>query len=203
MKKQENGQAVIELTIMLVALTAVLLGVLFVCSITTDNNTRLLRSKFEAERAARDPDADLISHTREFKTWSGTNRYGIPFGLDYRSHFTDANTVAGLSGHIHTAGDSANPLYAWETPGDHQLNFSLENNTVNALDAAQLVSKKDVRRGLGLDDFLDGDKDEAAGSLRQLARKWLGISVSESDIANNPSNRVYMPRLKEQKDLLQ
>ena len=52
-----RGQALLEMTVMLVGIVAILLGVVYVGGLTVANNRLLLSAKFNAEKAARQPDS--------------------------------------------------------------------------------------------------------------------------------------------------
>ena len=52
-----RGQALLEMTVMLVGIVAILLGVVYVGGLTVANNRLLLSAKINAEKAARQPDS--------------------------------------------------------------------------------------------------------------------------------------------------
>ena len=63
----ESGQAFIELTVMLIGITAMILGVIIIFGIENSSNTVLLDARFEAHKAARQSEMPL--REEEIDTW--------------------------------------------------------------------------------------------------------------------------------------
>lgn len=73
-KNAEKGQATLELILMMLAMTACMMGVLFVGAITVSNNNRLLESKFEAEKKSRLADLADLTDGSEYVGWDESYR---------------------------------------------------------------------------------------------------------------------------------
>lgn len=69
MKNRESGQAIIELTIMLVAITTVILGLVFLSGYEITNNQLLLEARNRAQLAAKNAPKD-VETGNEFYSWN-------------------------------------------------------------------------------------------------------------------------------------
>ena len=214
-KYNEKGQATLELMLMMLALTTCMLGVLFIGAITVSNNERLMESKFEAEKKSRTVNHSDVENDLEFSRWQGStlvqsylkklfgiqDNLDLPFGLDYSANRTSANTLEKLTFSVNNPGDSRTQShYFWEESNQYNNRFTSSMLTVtdNAFNAAQLVSSHsyDAYKDKDLSDFTDAH-------TRKAAKSWLGITVSNSDIRRNPSNKVFMPWIKPNKKLME
>ena len=225
-KYNEKGQATIELITILLALTSCMLGVLFVGAIVVSNNERLLKSKFEAEQRSRQGDYTEFEMRPEYKSWQNhpriqsylrsvfkpSNDLHLPFTLDYYSRESDENSLQDIALKVTSPADSKNPsYYYWEETSDYNTRFSatlLKNSvTDNAFNAAQLIGSQNTSGDATTSKFLRGSDPSSYGkverSMRNTGRKWLNIEVKDSDIRNNPSNHVFMPLIKEDKNIME
>ena len=215
-RRNEKGQATIELILILLPISACILGILFIGGITVSNNERFLASKFEAEKKAQKGDtADIEYKPMEFFHWSGDGslhsylkktfgiqgKLNLPFGLDYSSNASTLNTLQDVEYRLKNSADSKKShLYYWEETGDYDIKYSSSTQAAwnNAFNAAQLVSghRSQSYNDKDLNDFTDK-------ATRKAAQSWLGITVSNSDIRQNRSNHVYMPIVKKDKKIME
>lgn len=134
----------------------------------------------------------------------------LPFGLDYKPYrLEEKNTLQDINFKLNTTEDSKlfNDYY-WDERY-YRFSFSLKTSTGNALDAAQLIRGQATEKHEYVDTYKTlrgGDPKNykhVEKSMRNVAHEWLGITVSDSDIRNNPSNRVYMPIIKVDKKIME
>ena len=233
-KNTEKGQATLELMLIMLAMTACMLGVLFVGGITVSNNARLLDAKFDAEKESRKHNAIPMENPIEFEYWYENTakrqfienniieeiteknpsiqkkELYLPFGLDYQPYQSKTkNTLQDINFKLNTTEDSKlfNDYY-WDERY-YRFSFSLKTSTGNALDAAQLIRGQATERIEYVDtsETLHGgdpkNYEHVEKSMRNVAHEWLGISVSDDKIKNNPSNHVFMPLIKEDKNIME
>ncbi len=202
--RSQSGQAVTELTVMLVALVAVILGVVFVSGLAVTNNKILLEAKRNAEYAARLTEAEPQLTALEHSGWSygsfaysGNQTVSIPFSALDRPVRTESNSLQNAALELRTAEYSESPRYqyAWKAPRDFNAQeFSADASATlgNALDAAALTAGKssETEPVAGFD---KGYRDRAAADMRNAFFHWFGIKIDKNDLRKNLTNTVYMP----------
>lgn len=214
-KHSEKGQATLELMLMMLALAACMVGILYVGAVTVSNNDRLLESKFIAEKKSRQNDTVETEKRSEYGNWRNSaalraylrelfdikSDFNLPFGLDYSPRVSAENTLQDIHTKVTGSADSRlQNFYYWEETGLYNSRFSSSLLTVtdNAFNAAQLVSGHATRTrdDKDLDDLTDAQ-------TRKAAKSWFGITLDNNDIRNNPSNHVFMPLIKKDKNIME
>ncbi|MDD3885404.1 MAG: hypothetical protein PHI35_00850 [Victivallaceae bacterium] len=162
--RAQSGQAMLELAVILIALAAMIVGVISVSSLVVNDNRRLLEAKYNAEKESREnSSASAVSGSSEIVTWSySLYRYSsekslnIPFlGGDRRNSSSD-NTFSSQRAGFHDSGDSSDSAmynYFWQSPAAMRSDFDSDfsDNGGNALDAARLI-RGDANGGDGGND---------------------------------------------------
>ena len=201
-----RGQALLEMTVMLVGIVAILLGVVYVGGLTVANNRLLLSAKFNAEKAARQPDSVVQQSDGELRGWSYTTlevssrkKITIPFLADDRlSSSTDVSTLSSVSSGFRNATPSESDFYSysWHSPRDfdRRLNGDFADTAGNALNAAALVRGTDSLRD-PISGFDRGERDNASFAMRNAFQAWFGVRITGEMLGNIPSNQVYMPHI--------
>lgn len=202
---KQQGQATVELMVMIVGLVAMILGVMFICGLTLGSNQRLLNAKGTAELKARYDlaDGDLLESPQEVLSWNhgvldlGNKKYRIPFSPSSSPVYTANNSLDHISGYFSNSQDSAGTTYSfrWNAPNTYSANFmpDFTTETTNAFNAAQLVAASSSSSGPTLNDFLEGSQKNAADAMRKTFYYWFGVRVDEEMLNSDPTNRVYMP----------
>ncbi len=201
-----RGQALLEMTVMLVGIIAVLLGVIYIGGLTVADNRLLLSARFNAEKAAREPDSAILDTDHELRGWNYTTfevsprkKITVPFlAGDRLSVSADTGTLNSVSGAFRNAHSSESDLYrySWHSPRDFdsRLDSDFTQTSGNALNAAALVrgtnSLPDPIAG-----FDRGGHDNASFAMRNAFQAWFGVRITEDMLNNIPSNQVYMPHI--------
>ena len=205
MRKAESGQAMLELTAMLVGLIAMMLGIIFVAGLALADNRTLLSAKVAAERGARtgvEPRTSLteVSGWHYTRTDVGADSDLItPFSAaDYtvRSRLGSSlgDVQSAVSGEIHTSSD-ATYSYRWQSPRsfDTRLNSDFTGSLSNSYNAAVLVQGTGSSAIDPVSNFDAGYEGNASGAMRNAFHEWFGIRISDTLLYTSPAKQVYMP----------
>lgn len=201
---KESGQATVELAVMLLAVTAMLLGIIILSGVMTADNRQLLQAKLAAEINAADHAAPSWRSEQELGLWSyggysvdGRRYATIPFSARDQLGRVDAAAIQAAPGQFSNAAYSRQGGYSyrWKRPDSFHSSFD-EDFTAdpgNALEAADLIAGS----GSVIDPvsgFDRGRRDNASGAIRAAFRVWFGSRITEDFLSSKLSNRVYMPR---------
>lgn len=201
---KESGQATVELAVMLLAVTAMLLGIVILSGVMTADNRQLLQAKLAAEINAADHAAPSWRSEQELGLWSyggysvdGRRYATIPFSARDQLGRVDAAVIDAAPGQFSSAdySEQAQYRYRWKRPDSFHSSFDgdFSADPGNALEAADLISGS----GSVLDPvsgFDRGRRDDASGAIRAAFRVWFGSRITEDFLSSKLSNRVYMPR---------
>lgn len=200
----ESGQAIVELTIMLVALVAIILGVIFTAGLAITDNKVLLEAKRNAERAARFFQTEPQPGAWEYSRWeygsysfSATSKASIPFSALDRQVRTDINSIQNASWEFRTPiySEATRYHYEWMAPGNFDSDAFRADATAafgNALNAATLVGATSTSNQPAAG-FETGYADGAAAAMRNAMFTWFGVKIDADTVRLNPTNTVYMP----------
>ena len=204
-RRMESGQAMLELTAMLVGLIAMMLGVIFVAGLALADNRTLLSAKVGAERGARSG-VEPRSAVTELSGWYYTRTdlgedsdLITPFSAhDYTIRSRPGSSVDEVqSATWSSTWSSENAVYSyrWMSPRsfDSSLNSDFTGTQTNAYDAAVLV------QGIGssaidpVSNFDSGYQENVSGAMRNAFHEWFGIRINDTLLYTSPANQVYMP----------
>ena len=201
----ESGQAMLELTAMLVGLIAMMLGVIFIAGLALADNRTLLSAKVAAERGARvgieprtaltevsgwhytrtdvGPDSDLVT---PFSAADYTVRSRLGSSVD--------NVQSAASGEIHSS-ENADYAYRWMSPRTFDTRFESDftGSLSNAYNAADLVQGTGNSAIDPVSNFDSGYQENASGAMRNAFHEWFGIRINDTLLYTSPANQVYMP----------
>ncbi len=221
---RESGQAMIELAVMLVALLAVVLGVVFVCGILRSGNIQFLRSKTVAEISSRTGGAPMDSSSDisrwnygTLEIWGETTVRSadgststlsaatatIPFtSMDTISHY-GGNALGEIPAAFNDdeASNSDSYRYKWMQLQDFDSTAFRADFTPglsNAIGAAGLVRGRAASDRNALHDFDKGYKGDAAAGMRKSFTIWFGVTIPDRTIYENPVFDVYIPVVEKQ-----
>lgn len=205
MRRRESGQAMIELTAMLVGLIAMMLGVIFVAGLALADNRTLLSAKVAAERGARTSGESRMAVT-ELSGWYYTrsdvgadSNLITPFSAaDYtvrsRRGSSIGNVDYSLKSSLYSAVNADYP-YEWMSPRlfESKLDSDFTVSLSNAYNAAQLVQGTGSSAIDPVSNFDSGYKENVSGAMRNAFHEWFGIRISDTLFYTSPANQVYMP----------
>jgi len=217
---RESGQASLEFAVMLIGFGVVLLGMIFLCAVSYDDNGILLDAKYRAESAASNASASSdFASGREITTWDYTkidlfstgSTIVIPFTTTDRSRGTSDNSIGGAGNALsddsvseptpRIGGDRTFTYdYKWLSPKDFASDLDLDfydelDSGKNAMDAAQLVKGVSSGNTYGtMEDFFRNSPRNGTVYSYGRTYDWFGLKVRESDLSRSPTNQVYMPR---------
>ncbi len=205
-----RGQALLEMTVMLVAIVAILLGVIYIGGLTIANNQLLLSAKLNAEKASRLSGASSESGSNELLGWNYTTlelspneTLTIPFLADDRLSASGASTLSTVSSAFRDSLPSEADLYdySWHSPRDfdRSLGSDFTDWVDTGLGAASLVGGTDSVKD-PVSGFDRGSAGDTSSSMRSAFRSWFGITISDKMLNDIPSNQVYMPRVNTSED---
>ena len=212
----QSGQAMLELTAILVGLVAMTLGLIFVAGLSLADNRTLLTAKANSEWNARNNGTAQTTEA-EMSGWSyGTTTVGgqsitVPFSsLDTPAWVTTSSqlddTATGLESGSYSNGSYP---YRWTSPSVFRSAWQSDFSSAlsNGFNAAGLVkgtaSAAAISPMFGFDESglwsSGGYTDDS--STRQKTRKaarstfhrWFGIKISDNQLAESAANQVYMP----------
>ncbi|MDR0931591.1 MAG: hypothetical protein LBM70_01040 [Victivallales bacterium] len=202
---QQSGQAMLELTAMLVGLIAMTLGIIFVAGLSLADNKTLLSAKSGAEMAAHNdagPKAGLV----ELSGWSYSGadsslgeKIVIPFSAhDYSVRNRLGSSLDGVDAvfeSVSYSSSDANYLYRWYSPRsfDTNLDGDFSGDLTNAFDAAKLIQASGSYAIDPVSNFDAGYKTNAREPMRNAFHEWFGIRIRENRLLNSPANQVYIP----------
>ncbi len=212
-RKNQRGQAILELLAGLIALLAVMLGLLFVAGLGI-NSLRIYKdARFNAELAMqRESQPPLSNDGSDIATWSYRRRdVGTSIELPYDPDsllVTKSGTLS--TGEFSSVSDSAEneENYQFATlneisllPGVDSSRFSRFNQLGNsARIAANLVGSGS---SFGGHPVLTIDPSEIGGAgspvatqaLEEFFYRLCGVRVRTQDLVNQETNHVYFPRI--------
>ena len=123
---KESGQATVELAVMLLAVTAMLLGVVILSGVMTADNRQLLEAKLSAELRAGNADTPAWRSENELGFWSygsysvnGRHYATIPFSSGDR-----LPSEQKLSSRLRSAPNSVPETFAWPEPSCRRKSLS-------------------------------------------------------------------------------
>ena len=200
----ESGQATIELAVMLMAVTALLLGIVILSGVMVADNQQLLQAKLAAELNARDSSASSWSSEKELGVWSyggysvdGRRYATVPFSARDQLGRVDAAAIDAAPGQFSSAAYSSQSSYSyrWKRPDSFHNSFDgdFSADPGNALEAADLIAGS----GSVLDPvsgFDRGRRDNASSAMRAAFRVWFGSRITDDFLSSKLTNQVYMPR---------
>ena len=192
----ESGQAMLELTAMLVGLIAMMLGVIFVAGLALADNRTLLSAKVGAERGAR---SESASGSEEESAGEGDDRRDTPFSAhDYTIRSRPGSSVDEVqSATWSSTWSSENAVYSyrWMSPRsfDSSLNSDFTGTQTNAYDAAVLVQGTGSSAIDPVSNFDSGYQENVSGAMRNAFHEWFGIRINDTLLYTSPANQVYMP----------
>ena len=219
----DSGQATMELAVLLIAFTAMILGIVFIGGVGIARNEALLDAKVAAEVVSRSTGAAATMSGSEYENWSYTalDLYGdgggsIPFSALDRARRGDGNSIGRSADEFHLASrsepgeriaDGMIFTYDYEFKSLENFDASLFEHDFatglrgggNALDAAELVSSVSSERNpVALIDSRNqrGSKNSAADAASMLHRSfttWFGVRFDRFSTAADVSSRVAMP----------
>lgn len=212
MMNRESGQAMIELSLMLLLLTFATLGMLMVCGMSDYADEIYLQSRFNAELAARDDTNSLYGE--EYSTWSSRAYHtpytgmNIPFNFDERA-ITGTNQIGTFGEHFNASGDSVpkirhpfdiyKKLNQYHRLNDFDINsfkhdFHDESIADNMFNAANLVhgtpneeGTNPLSRILSRSGFRKGAKisssaDQSYSALLNAFTKMFGVNLEKAGV---------------------
>lgn len=200
----ESGQATIELAVMLMAVTALLLGIVILSGVMVADNRQLLQAKLAAELNAQDSSSPSWNSEKELGVWSyggysvdGRRYTTIPFSAQDQLGRADAAAIDAAAGQFSAAAYSRQDGYAyrWKRPASFHNSFDNDftADPGNALEAADLISGRgsvpDPVSG-----FDRGRRDNASSAMRAAFRVWFGSRITDDFLSSKITNQVYMPR---------
>lgn len=185
----QSGQATVEMAIMLLAFVVLMLGLIFTLSLEIYNTRTLLDSKYQTERSVNFANAALHGGAgKEIKGWEYEN--GIPFTLKDQAiyHSGDEMVMSHTALNANTDSGSNRYSYEWtklqEFPGA-KFTADYKDRENSSIAAANLITRQGEPEGRSLTAKLP----EFTAALANL----LGLRIDQSNLRNNPSNRVYLP----------
>ncbi len=202
-RRLESGQAFTELALLLIALAAAALGMLFVSALCLQDNRALLSARENADRNA--GSAAAVSPPNEIRTWRYAPADGITgeSGLHIPFTFRDVPVyggaaAAGIANRMNSAADSnGGTLYHYRRlrPSDlNQAQFADDGwNITNAADAAGLAEGTPYEDDT-VERFTAGYSGGKSAAMRGAFRKLFSAEVEKNIISESISNRVYMPK---------
>ena len=204
-RNTESGQAMLELTAMLVGLIAMTLGIMFVAGLSLADNRTLLSAKASAERGARNGAEPRTGQT-ELAGWYYTRTDAgadtnlvTPFSAhDYTVRSRLGSSVDGVLPAATSdaySSDNAAYTYSWMSPRsfDSGLDNDFTGELSNAFDAAVLVQGSGSSAIDPVSNFDAGYKENTSGAMRNAFHEWFGVRIRENQLLSSPANQVYMP----------
>ena len=223
-RSEQSGQATMELAVLLIAFTAMILGIIFVGGLGIARNEALLEAKAAAEVSSRTAAASVQTGGNEYLGWSYTSLdlYGdgsssIPFTAGDVVQRGGINSLGVATDELHRADRSVpvdiyvdDVLYTYDyvfmdlealnsSLFDHDFVTALRGGT-NAFDAAALdFAAPGSRPPVALLDSRDqqGAKNSAVDAYSKMFESftgWFGVSFDSFSITDDVSGRVAMPR---------
>ena len=217
----ERGQATLELAALLIAFAALILGIVFIGSLSMADNRLLIAAKYRAESAARHSSG---LEGAEFRDWSYSSidpfnrnrRVPVPFTAAGVAHRTSDNSIGSAAAAlgsreyseptVHSGGDRTF-AYDYEWKNLNQFNpagFSHDCQPelvsgINAFSAAGLVRGAPAETDSGYGLLSSGDQAGPHSSDRAVERmeagffEWFGIRIKARQLVESPAKEVYIP----------
>ena len=205
MKKiSEKGQAIAELLVMLVALTMIVLGLIYVGGITLNSNRLLLDARNQAQQLSRSAATD-DANGREIAGWV----YGsslqlndsktIPFSANDRIVYESNGLLGSAGDDLAGQSHSDNTDFVWTNLNRKvHSGFDGDFSTIaeTARSAAGLVSAIGDTQSAVYNNLDNGKKNPASGrTMRKTFWEWFGVKLDSDTLRLLPANRVYLPSL--------
>ncbi len=220
----ERGQASLEFAVMLIGFGMILLGMIFLCAVSYDDNGILLDAKYRAESAANTASSGAsFASGSEIRDWTYTkldlfsngSTIVIPFTPADRTTSSGDNSIAGAGNAFDDDSVSApTPRkamvngrereftydYKWLSPKGFSSDLAGDyndelNSGENAMDAAQLVRGESIGNTYKTMADIFNNSPRSSGNYSQgQTYDWFGLRIRETDLSKSPVNQVYMPR---------
>ncbi len=202
-RNKQSGQALAEMAVALVALLAVMLGVLFISGVGIANIRTLLSARTEAERRSRAANDFSAADGDNIQSWD--YRAAVPFTPHDRpvragafSSVADGQVQMQLNNGGYSAGMPGNDYFTF-VGLDEMREYKPRNQESNRLRErpAMFVDAAGLRRGVASeseDNFFEGNWNAATRrQFRWSVGRFLGVTVSREELRGWRANQVYFP----------